>query len=548
MSESQRNDELNLDDIKIHSAEVVDKPLQASPYARPAEIIVEAQAWRQMCQHAREDLRNEVGGIMLGNIYEHDGGTVVRVTTTVAARGAINSMASIEFTYDSWSHMEKERQKRAPEEKLIGWYHTHPGFPAFFSSTDRFMHENFFPQPWHVALVINPVNDEHRFYRWDGGSVRECTEFLLQVDQWPGPEPPLNAVLSTALRRAARQLGEPEGGKLGPALTRLVKSLRHGLSSKPLDDLLPFLVACAEFEPDALAEARQRLQEEVAPGSPLRSSELYPITRNSHPSGAISIASGWLVQQMAEPHRLHLHSLEDTAFCRHALLPFPIQDLTIDERGRMLTLTANPERPLHWLEPPLPRLHSVYRQSERRPEVAPSPAEIDWKGCKPPRIGKILAGRQTVYLLTRSEVLVLAESKAEGLPRFELVATHSAADCGWSSFENLTSWATDPTGDLYLLRADTHEVWRLDQIAGRWVSFLNDSDLEEPRSLAVSQSSLSIYDGGSQRCLVQYGTADGRLLCRRPLDEELWKQHVWHLFSDGHRRLYMVTDSHVYET
>ena len=175
------------------------------------------------------------------------------------------------------------------------------------------------------------------------------------------------------------------------------------------------------------------------------------------------------------------------------------------------------------------------------------PAEIDWKGQAPSRIGKILAGRRAVYLLTRSEMLVLVEGKPGRGPTYELAATHPAARCGWDSFTDLTGWAVAPTGDLYVLRADTREVWRLDQIAGRWVSFLNDQELEDPRSLTVSQSALSIYDAG-RRCVTQYGITDGRLLCQRPLDDELKKQRVWHLFGDAYRRLFLVTDHFIYQT
>ena len=59
------------DKITISSVEQVEKPVAGSPYSTPVEIIVEVQAWAQMNQHAREDLRLECGGIMLGEIYKY---------------------------------------------------------------------------------------------------------------------------------------------------------------------------------------------------------------------------------------------------------------------------------------------------------------------------------------------------------------------------------------------------------------------------------------------------------------------------------------------
>jgi proteasome lid subunit RPN8/RPN11 len=506
-----------------------------------------------MNQHACEDLRHEAGGVMLGGIYEHDGALVVRITTAVAARGAVNNMASIQFTYDAWSQMEKERQQRAPEEKLVGWYHTHPGFSAFFSDTDRFMHEHFFTQPWHVALVIDPVRGEHRFFRWDGGRVQEVTAFLLQVDNWPGPQPPLNAVLSTALRQASRQVEREdlEGAQpLGPALGMLMRSLRRGSSEKPLADLLPFIVACADLEPETLAEARRRMQVEHPPDSPIRYADFEACSNNHWAKGAISIAHGWLVQQN-DQRSLHVHSLEveqSPPLCMELLLPSPVYDLTITERGNLLALTRDRDRPLYCVQPSLSRLRSA-RAGGGRQSATIAAVETTWGERVPPsKIGKILAARHDLYLLTRNELWVLAGRGAEEVPRFECVGVHSSTSCGWDSFDELIDWTTDPVGNLYLLNADKKEVWRFERLTDRWDRFVVDDALDDPRSLAAGMTELSVYDGGREPAVAQYDLSDGRLQCRRRLDPDVQKLRIWHLFSDGYHRLYFATDHYIFQT
>jgi proteasome lid subunit RPN8/RPN11 len=540
--------DFDLADIKIHGAEVVDQPVQGPPYARPTEIIVEARAWEQMNQHAGEDLRHEAGGIMLGEIFAYEETTVVRITTAVAAREAINSMTSIQFTYNAWSQMEKERRQSAPTEKLVGWYHTHPGFSAFFSDTDRFMHEHFFTQPWHVALVIDPVNGEQRFYRWEEGRVRETTEFLLQVASWPGPQPPVGAVLSTALRQAARQVEKsPDGADaaLAPALHKLVASLRRRPAAGSLGDLLPFIVACSEVEPEALAAARRRMLEEAPAASPLRLADLEVAHENLNPEGAVTIAAGWLAQQV-DRHYVHLHGLEESqAFCGDVVLPVPVRDLAIDERGHLVVLAASRERPLHRLEPALAQLRGAARATERRQRLVP--LEVDWKGDPPDGIGKILAVRRDLYLLTRAALYLLV-ADARDPDRRECAAVHPAAACGWDSFENLISWAGDAMGNLFLLRAGAQDIWRYDRLAASWSSFVADPQLGKPLDLAAGTTALSVYDGGASPAIVQYGIADGRLLCRRPLDPEILRSGFCHLLSDGYQRLYIVTDRRIYQT
>lgn len=543
-------EEFSPDDIKIHHAESVDQPVEASPYAAPVEIIVDGPAWSLMNRHAREDLRHEAGGVMLGEIYHHDGGVVVRITTAVAAREAVNSMASIQFTYDAWSQMEKERQKHAPTEKLVGWYHTHPGFSAFFSETDRFMHQHFFTQPWHVALVIDPINEEHRFYRWDGGRVEEATDFLLQVGQGPGPVPSLNAMLSSVLRRAASQADGDDaqrGNALGSALRKLVGSLRRSPGATPLEDLLPFLVASAELPEEAIDEARRRLQGEVVPDSPIRPGDLAYSSSNHNPSGAISIAYGWLVQAVDGRH-LHVHGVEESqAFCGHVLLPKPAIGLALEEEGSVMVLTADPVEPLWRMSPSLPALRGKGSHEGDEPGRL-EPVEIDWEGHQPAsKIGQVLAGRRVVYLLMRSRLAVLEVIGHQRPPSLRCRGIYDSAACGWESFADLTDWSTDLNGNLFLLRAASKEVWEFDRLAGRWTRFSAIEDVERPVSLAVGMTALSIYDAGSSS-IVQYGRFDGRLLCRRRLEEGFHHFRVRRLFSDGYQQLYLVTDKDIYRT
>ncbi|UCE45194.1 MAG: hypothetical protein JSU93_07430 [Methanobacteriota archaeon] len=43
---------------------------------------------------------------------------------------------------------------------IMGWYHSHPGHTCFMSKTDLSTQRVMFTQPYHCALVIDPVNRE----------------------------------------------------------------------------------------------------------------------------------------------------------------------------------------------------------------------------------------------------------------------------------------------------------------------------------------------------------------------------------------------------
>lgn len=57
--------------------------------------------------------------------------------------------------------------------RIVGWWHSHPDFGCFLSSTDLHTQEYFFPESYQVALVIDPIRDEFKFFTLDKASEKE---------------------------------------------------------------------------------------------------------------------------------------------------------------------------------------------------------------------------------------------------------------------------------------------------------------------------------------------------------------------------------------
>lgn len=53
--------------------------------------------------------------------------------------------------------------------KIVGWYHSHPGFTCFMSGTDIATHRTYFPRDFHVALVVDPINRDMKFFKVKNG-------------------------------------------------------------------------------------------------------------------------------------------------------------------------------------------------------------------------------------------------------------------------------------------------------------------------------------------------------------------------------------------
>jgi proteasome lid subunit RPN8/RPN11 len=123
-------------------------------------------------QHARQNDEREVGGILLGDVRRDEKGWLYLVVThALQAEFANEARGHLTFTQNTWLKIHRTRETQYPDKTIVGWYHTHPGWTIFLSKWDLFIHQNFFKQPWQIALVIDPSVDRAGFFVWNGGEI-----------------------------------------------------------------------------------------------------------------------------------------------------------------------------------------------------------------------------------------------------------------------------------------------------------------------------------------------------------------------------------------
>ena len=91
--------------------------------------------------------------------------------------GAASRSTNVTFTAETWQHIHDTMDRDHPDEKILGWYHTHPGFGIFLSDMDIFICDNFFNLPWQVAFVYDPQSGEEGNFIWRSAAGRNRTRF-----------------------------------------------------------------------------------------------------------------------------------------------------------------------------------------------------------------------------------------------------------------------------------------------------------------------------------------------------------------------------------
>lgn len=136
------------------------------PNSDVVKVFVTQRSYRLLWEHARSDMEREVGGWLVGRwCWDKDQfEEFVVVEAVLPASQVKHSSTYLTFTQESQLAMLSQLETRYPEKGIVGWYHTHPRMGLFLSGYDLWLHDNFFSQPWQVALVMDPHRASGGFF------------------------------------------------------------------------------------------------------------------------------------------------------------------------------------------------------------------------------------------------------------------------------------------------------------------------------------------------------------------------------------------------
>lgn len=138
------------------------------------EVLLEQDAFNFMNGFAQIDHSRELAGIILGSYEKQGEKTVIHVKAAVEAKYTEAAKTTVKFTHETWDYINEIKEKHFQELKIVGWFHTHPGFGIFLSEYDTFIHRNFFNLAWQVAFVLDPVANTNGFFNWQGEEIKPC--------------------------------------------------------------------------------------------------------------------------------------------------------------------------------------------------------------------------------------------------------------------------------------------------------------------------------------------------------------------------------------
>ncbi len=193
----------------------------------PLRVNVSRRAWADLVAHAKESLEAEVCGVLAGEICEDERGTFVDVRAVIRGEAAREARAHVTFTHETWNRIHATLDKDYPDFRIVGWYHTHPGFGVEFSAMDRFIQENFFSGQTQIAFLSDPLSgDVSLCFNGDNG-LEYATKFWVDGREHAARSPMAAAAAQSEAATPVSSDVRRDIERLEQRVTQLVQALDY---------------------------------------------------------------------------------------------------------------------------------------------------------------------------------------------------------------------------------------------------------------------------------------------------------------------------------
>jgi len=152
------------------------------------DFIVPVHIYKNVLDEIKElsqKSENEIFGYLVGLILTKADKKYVMIQHQIHLKDLIKSNKfsthDIEGTAGSYVKEFQKLKKQNKNLRVIGWWHSHIDVGCFLSPTDIHTQEVFFPEPFQIALVVDPVRKEYQFFTLDITSKKKYKTIKSEV-------------------------------------------------------------------------------------------------------------------------------------------------------------------------------------------------------------------------------------------------------------------------------------------------------------------------------------------------------------------------------
>lgn len=147
------------------------------------KIYIEDYAYTYLCRISSENPRGGIAAILLGQANWKEGTSYLFVKSAVALSDMEVSEEHVDFTQETWNHVYEKNKEYFPEQEIVGWFLSVPGCSMELHEVICQTHLNHFGGNDKVLFVMEPLEKEEAFYRYEDGKMSRQAGFYVYYEK-----------------------------------------------------------------------------------------------------------------------------------------------------------------------------------------------------------------------------------------------------------------------------------------------------------------------------------------------------------------------------
>lgn len=157
------------------------------------KIYIEDYAYTYLSRISLENSCKGIAAILLGQVNWRNGNSYLFVKSAVLLSDMEVSEEHLVFTQEIWNHVYEKNKEFFRDQEIIGWFLSIPGCSMELHEVICRTHLDHFGGSDKVLLVMEPLEKEEAFYRYEEGKMSRQTGFYVYYEQ---NEPMCNYLVS----------------------------------------------------------------------------------------------------------------------------------------------------------------------------------------------------------------------------------------------------------------------------------------------------------------------------------------------------------------
>lgn len=147
------------------------------------KIYIEDYAYTYLCRISSENTGRGIAAILLGQANWKEGTSYLFVKSAVALSDMEISEEHVDFTQETWNHVYEKNKEYFPEQEIVGWFLSVPGCSMELHEVICQTHLNHFGGNDKVLFVMEPLEKEEAFYRYEDGKMSRQAGFYVYYEK-----------------------------------------------------------------------------------------------------------------------------------------------------------------------------------------------------------------------------------------------------------------------------------------------------------------------------------------------------------------------------